>query len=144
MEMSTQKRLTDFFSGGSSVTSSSKEYQDEESFSLVLTVDDRGTAEGEVNSSELETEAEGEVNGSDLETGVEGEVIGSDLETEAEGEVNCSELETGSDDGNMSTSVYVPAPKRIKSSSGGKHRKSGFDPKWTSEFKWLERVEIDG
>ena len=44
----------------------------------------------------------------------------------------------------MSTSVYIPAPKRIKSSSGGKHRKSGFDPKWTSKFKWLERVEIDG
>ena len=66
-----------------------------------------------------------------------------ELETEVEGKVNSSELETGSDDCNMSTSVYVPAPKRIKSSSGGKQRKSGFDPKWTSEFKWLERVEID-
>ena len=68
----------------------------------------------------------------------------SELETEVEGKVNSSELETGSDDGNMSTLVYVPAPKRIKSPSGGKQRKSSFDPKWTSEFKWLERVEIDG
>ena len=56
------------------------------------------------------------------------------------------ESETRSDDDDLTTSdsLSLPAPKRRRSLGAGKHRKSGFDPKWIHEFKWLEKVEIDG
>ena len=38
----------------------------------------------------------------------------------------------------------LPASKRRKRGNGRKHGRSGFDPKWTQEFKWLEKVEVDG
>ena len=44
---------------------------------------------------------------------------------------------------NTSDSLSLPAMKR-RSLGAGKHRKSGFDSKWTHEFKWLEKVEMDG
>ena len=48
-----------------------------------------------------------------------------------------------SDDGDLTTSdsLSSPASKRRRSSGAGKHRKSS---KCTCEFKWLEKVEIDG
>ena len=66
--------------------------------------------------------------------------VNDDDETIAE---ESSESETGEDD----DTDGLPLPKRRKSSGSGdtgKHRKSGFDPGWTKEFKWLEKVEIEG
>ena len=61
----------------------------------------------------------------------------------AENEEESSESETGQDD----DTDGLPMPTRSKSSGSGrtgKHRKSGFDPGWTREFKWLEKVETVG
>ena len=54
-------------------------------------------------------------------------------------EKESSKSETGQDD----DTNCLPMLKRRKSSgsrNAGKHRKSGFDPGWTQEFKWLEKV----
>ena len=62
------------------------------------------------------------------------------LSSELNNDEESSESETGDTDG-------LPMPKRSKSSGSGhtgKHRKSGFDPGWTREFKWLEKVETAG
>lgn len=65
----------------------------------------------------------------------------NEIDPVPEDDEESSELETESDGGDLTTSDSLPAPKRRRA---GKHRKSGFDPKWTREFKWLEKVEIDG
>ena len=54
-----------------------------------------------------------------------------------ENDEESSELETESGDGDLTTldSLCLPEWKHRKSSGAGKHRKSGFDPKGTHEFK---------
>ena len=74
---------------------------------------------------------------SSTQTSYDGDIEEAEVESE-------SETEFSDSDSKASTASPVPKPKRCLDSSDGKHRKSGFDPKWAQEFKWLEKVEKGG
>ena len=61
----------------------------------------------------------------------------------AEIEKESSESETGQDD-DTGCLLMLKRRKSLGSRDAGKHRKSWFDPGWTQELKWLDKVEIEG